>query len=101
MRRGRGRGRQGPPRCARERRVHEPGFVDSRQIRELEAAGMDVGAHTRTHANLPALPAAALRAEVQGSAQDLRRTLGHPVYWFAYPYGAFDARVEQAVRHAG
>lgn len=83
------------------RRVHEPGFLDTRQIRELDAAGMDVGAHTRTHANLPGLPPAALRAEVVGSAADLRAILGHPVYWFAYPYGAYDATVERAVRGAG
>jgi peptidoglycan/xylan/chitin deacetylase (PgdA/CDA1 family) len=82
-------------------RVHEPGFVDRRQIQALEAAGMDIGAHTRTHANLPALPDAALHSEVAGSAEDLRHTLGHPVYWFAYPYGASDARVERAVRSAG
>jgi peptidoglycan/xylan/chitin deacetylase (PgdA/CDA1 family) len=83
------------------RRVHESGFVNTRQIRALEAAGMDVGAHTRTHASLPALPASALRSEVEGSAADLRAILGHPVYWFAYPYGAFDSRVEQSVRGAG
>ena len=82
-------------------RVHEPGFLNTRQIRELEAAGMDIGAHTRTHPNLPALPAAPLRSEVDGSAADLRAILGHPVYWFAYPYGAFDARVVAAVRRAG
>jgi peptidoglycan/xylan/chitin deacetylase (PgdA/CDA1 family) len=83
------------------RRVHEAGFLDTRQIRALEAAGMDVGAHTRTHANLPALPPAALRSEVDGSAADLRAILGHPVYWFAYPYGAVDATVEREVRRAG
>jgi peptidoglycan/xylan/chitin deacetylase (PgdA/CDA1 family) len=83
------------------RRVHEAGFVDTRQIRALEAAGMDVGAHTRTHANLPALPPAALRSEVDGSQADLSAILGHPVYWFAYPYGAVSPTVERAVRRAG
>jgi peptidoglycan/xylan/chitin deacetylase (PgdA/CDA1 family) len=83
------------------RRVHEPGFVTARQIRELEAAGMDVGAHTRTHANLPALVAPALASEVAGSQADLRSILGHPVYWFAYPYGAFNPAVEREVRRAG
>jgi peptidoglycan/xylan/chitin deacetylase (PgdA/CDA1 family) len=82
-------------------RVHEPGFLSTRKIRELEAAGMDIGAHTRTHPNLPALPSAALRSEVDGSAADLRAILGHPVYWFAYPYGAFDTRFVRAVRRAG
>ena len=27
--------------------------------------------------------------------------LGHPVYFFAYPFGEFDDRVVQAVRAAG
>jgi peptidoglycan/xylan/chitin deacetylase (PgdA/CDA1 family) len=82
-------------------RTHEPGFLSPAQIRELDAAGMDVGAHTRTHASLPQLAPAGLDSEVAGSRRDLERILGHPVYWFAYPYGAFDARVVRAVRRAG
>jgi len=27
--------------------------------------------------------------------------LGHPVYWFAYPFGDFDAAAVTAVRRAG
>lgn len=82
-------------------RFHEPGFLRQSQVRELEAAGMDIGDHTRTHANLPALGPAALTAEVAGSRADLERVVGHPVYWFAYPYGAFDQHVVAAVRSAG
>ncbi|HEX8075610.1 MAG TPA: polysaccharide deacetylase family protein, partial [Thermoleophilaceae bacterium] len=82
-------------------RTHEAGFLSARQIRSLERAGMDVGAHTRTHPDLPSLAAEGLRAEVSGSARDLRRILGHPVYWFAYPAGAFDERTIGAVRRAG
>lgn len=82
-------------------RLHEQGFVNPDQVRQLEAAGMDVGAHTRTHANLPALPPAVRRSEIDGSAADLRRVLGHPVYWFAYPYGAFNPAVVDEVRRAG
>ncbi|TMM09157.1 MAG: polysaccharide deacetylase family protein [Actinobacteria bacterium] len=82
-------------------RTHEQGFLNPDQIRQLEAAGMDIGAHTRTHASLPALPPAELRSEVDGSASDLRRLLGHPVYWFAYPYGAFNDAVVREVRRAG
>src|SRR5438132_68074 len=82
-------------------RTHEQGFLNPDQIRQLEAAGMDIGAHTRTHVSLPALPPAALRSEVDGSAGDLRGILGHPVYWFAYPYGAFNDAVVREVRRAG
>ena len=82
-------------------RMHEAGFLRPSQIQMLERSGMDVGAHTRTHANLPALDPATLRSEVDGSRRDLERVLGHPVYWFAYPYGAFNARVVDQVRKAG
>ena len=83
------------------RRTHEPGFLTGAQIRKLEAAGMDIGAHTRTHPSLTALSPSALHDEVTGSQLDLRRLLGHPVYWFAYPYGVFNQAVEAAVKHAG
>jgi peptidoglycan/xylan/chitin deacetylase (PgdA/CDA1 family) len=82
-------------------RTHEAGFLSARQIRVLDRAGMDVGDHSATHANLPALPSQALEREVAGSRADLERIVGHPVYWFAYPFGAFDARVVAEVRRAG
>jgi peptidoglycan/xylan/chitin deacetylase (PgdA/CDA1 family) len=62
---------------------------------------MDIGAHTRTHASLPALPAATQRGEVDGSRRDLERILGHFVYFFAYPYGAYSPAVVREVRRAG
>jgi peptidoglycan/xylan/chitin deacetylase (PgdA/CDA1 family) len=62
---------------------------------------MDIGAHTRTHPSLTALSPTALHDEVSGSQEDLRRLLGHPVYWFAYPYGVFNFSVVAAVKHAG
>ena len=62
---------------------------------------MDIGAHTRTHVSLPALSGAALTSQVAGSRRDLERVLGHPVDYFAYPYGAVDANVIASVRRAG
>lgn len=82
-------------------RFQEPGFLNQGQVRELDAAGMDVGAHTRHHVPLTELGAAALESEVAGSRRDLESVLGHPVYWFAYPFGEYDATVVDAVRRAG
>ncbi len=82
-------------------RYHEQGFVNETQVRRLDATGMDVGAHTRTHVPLNAIPVAAMRAEVDGSRRDLQRVLGHFVYFFAYPYGAYDPAVVAEVRRAG
>lgn len=82
-------------------RMTEPGFLDASQIRELDRAGMDVGDHTAHHVDLRLLTPSQLQAETAGSRKTLEAVLGHPVYFFAYPFGVFNDRVVQAVHDAG
>jgi peptidoglycan/xylan/chitin deacetylase (PgdA/CDA1 family) len=82
-------------------RMTEPGFLNASQIRELDRAGMDVGDHTAHHVDLRLLTPSQLEAETAGSRKTLEGVLGHPVYFFAYPFGRFNDRVVQAVRDAG
>jgi peptidoglycan/xylan/chitin deacetylase (PgdA/CDA1 family) len=82
-------------------RMSEPGFLNAGQIRELDRAGMDVGDHTAHHVDLRLLTASELHSETSGSRQVLDHVLGHPVYFFAYPFGYFNDAVIQAVRTAG
>jgi peptidoglycan/xylan/chitin deacetylase (PgdA/CDA1 family) len=82
-------------------RTSEPGFVDANQIRELDRAGMDVGDHTAHHVDLRLLTPSELRSETTGSRQVLDHVLGHPVYFFAYPFGYYNDAVINAVRDAG
>jgi len=82
-------------------RLHEPGLLKASDVRLLDRAGMDVGAHTRHHVVLTDIPAADAQPEIRGSREDLQRILGHPVYWFAYPFGSVDEGVEAQVRKAG
>jgi peptidoglycan/xylan/chitin deacetylase (PgdA/CDA1 family) len=82
-------------------RFHEPGFLNPTEIRRLAAAGMDIGAHTRTHVPLTSLPLAQVRSQIFGSRDDLERVLGHPVQWFAYPFGSFDSNTEAQLAAAG
>ena len=82
-------------------RMTEPGFLDADQIRQLDAAGMDVGDHTAHHVDLRLLTASELRTETAGSRQVLEHLLGHPVYFFAYPFGAYNDTVVAAVKDAG
>jgi peptidoglycan/xylan/chitin deacetylase (PgdA/CDA1 family) len=83
------------------KRFHEQGFVDPAQVRKLDQAGMDIGAHTRHHVDLLQLSGSALDSEVGGSRRDLEKVLGHPVYSFAYPFGRFGPATLAAVRRAG
>jgi peptidoglycan/xylan/chitin deacetylase (PgdA/CDA1 family) len=82
-------------------RTTEPGFVTTAQIRELDHAGMDVGDHTAHHVDLRAITPSELEMETAGSRKVLERILGHPVYAFAYPFGAYNDAVIAAVRRAG
>jgi peptidoglycan/xylan/chitin deacetylase (PgdA/CDA1 family) len=80
--------------------VRKP-MMDAARLRAWHAAGMEVGAHTRTHPRLPAVDDARLRLEIAGSREDLEDLLGAEVVQFSYPYGDHDDRVAAAVRAAG
>ena len=82
-------------------RMTEPGFLTAGQIRQLDRAGMDVGDHTAHHVDLRAITPAELRMETAGSRRTLDAVLGHPVYYFAYPFGVYNDAVVQAVKAAG
>ncbi|MGN6814804.1 MAG: glycosyltransferase [Solirubrobacterales bacterium] len=71
------------------------------QARELRERGVGLGAHTRTHPELPAEDDEAVREQVGGSRRDLEQALGDEVATFAYPFGLFDERAVDAVDEAG
>jgi len=64
-------------------------------------AGWELSSHTIDHSDLTTLDAAALRREVAGSRQILRREYGVPVRDFCYPAGRYDETVIAAVEAAG
>jgi peptidoglycan/xylan/chitin deacetylase (PgdA/CDA1 family) len=77
------------------------GGITKAQVRRLIAAGWEIDAHTINHLDLTTLGAAALKHEVGGSRQALRRDFHVAVNNFAYPAGRFNAAAEAAVRAAG
>lgn len=70
-------------------------------IRELHAAGHEIGSHTRTHPRLDTADEHTLRAEVDGSRRELEDILGAAVTTFAYPYGRWSDAARAAVAKAG
>ncbi len=57
-------------------------------LREMAAAGVEIGAHTRSHANLGAdLTREELADEIVGSKRELETAIGRDVRYFAFPYG--------------
>jgi peptidoglycan/xylan/chitin deacetylase (PgdA/CDA1 family) len=64
-------------------------------------AGMDVGSHTQTHANLKELADDAAQQQIVQSKDELQQVLGAEVRHFCYPYGWFKPEHEEMVRAAG
>lgn len=61
------------------------------EVRELLSSGLfELGAHTFTHANLPALDESPRHREVVEIKQHLEKLFGVPVQTFAYPFGIYD-----------
>lgn len=61
------------------------------EIREMQAAGMDFGAHTLTHPDLTGLSSERVALEMSASKQRIENALGTAVTSFAYPFGRHDA----------
>jgi peptidoglycan/xylan/chitin deacetylase (PgdA/CDA1 family) len=70
-------------------------------VRELAAAGLEIGSHAATHLRLAGVGPEQLQAEVAQSRASLAELLGTEIRGFAYPYGSMDAAAREAVREAG
>jgi peptidoglycan/xylan/chitin deacetylase (PgdA/CDA1 family) len=78
-----------------------PRYMTAAQVVELDASGIEIGAHTVTHPDLTRLGAAGLQHEIFDSKATLEALLRHPVLDFCYPSGKLDGAVVQQVQAAG
>ncbi len=72
------------------RRVHQPSSkwpMTWEMLRELTAAGFEVGAHTADHVDLSQLAPDEATGQVLASKSELEARLGRPCTLFAWPYG--------------
>jgi peptidoglycan/xylan/chitin deacetylase (PgdA/CDA1 family) len=76
-------------------------MLDWDQVRELAAAGVEIGGHSHSHPQLDQLPDKALRTELIHCKEIVTDQLGTVPASFAYPYGYSSRRVRQAVRETG
>jgi peptidoglycan/xylan/chitin deacetylase (PgdA/CDA1 family) len=81
--------------------VPEWPLMSADQVRELAAAGMEIGSHTITHLRMAGADAGQLKAEVSESRTSLGELISAPIRGFAYPYGSMDKAAQHAVRDAG
>lgn len=76
-------------------------LLDWEQLSALAAAGVGIGAHTRTHPHLRETSQDQVCAEIAGSRSDLVQRLGVPVQVFAYPYGELNEHIQNAAEQSG
>ncbi len=82
----------------------DPEWMTWEQVRELDAAGFEIGAHTMTHVDLGVVGADEAWAEITGSRDRLREELGRAPELFSYPYGRVNQITEpnrELVKQAG
>ena len=72
-----------------------------RQIAELSASGIEIGAHTVSHPSLTTLDEGAAKREIEESKHSLEALTGVACEGFAYPYGHWNSAVRDLVEGAG
>jgi peptidoglycan/xylan/chitin deacetylase (PgdA/CDA1 family) len=71
------------------------------ELKEMAAAGWEIGSHTETHQNVTVMTDDQLHFEIVQSRKDLEQLLDVPVLTFAYPFGDTNRVVTDYVHFAG
>ena len=79
----------------------DPTYLTTDQIKEMAAAGWEIGSHTETHQDLTVMTDDQLHFEIIQSRKDLEQELGVPILTFAYPGGFTNSAVDDYVHFAG
>ena len=76
-------------------------LMSPEQLKQWVEAGMELGAHSRSHPFLTKCTDTELKSEIGGCKDDLERLIGTTVTQYCYPSGDVDGRVAMAVEDAG
>ena len=82
-------------------KIGQAEYMTEGQIKELAAAGNEIGSHTVTHPSLEKLSSGKLETELVDSKAALEKLTGRAVISLCYPAGKFSDVVEKAVEQAG
>lgn len=80
--------------------MQRPGYVSWDQLAEMHAAGIDVGSHSRDHADLAGRDVDFLVWQALGSRQMIESRLGFTPRLFCYPAGQYDDLAIQVIHSA-
>ncbi len=81
-------------------RLKSTDFVTAEQLKEMAAAGWEIGSHSHSHIDL-SKNHGSIETESAHSKAVLEDALGETISTYAYPFGAFDATVGNGVASSG
>lgn len=73
-------------------RIGLPGYLDGAMLREMRAAGMEIGSHGWGHVDWRRADAATMAREIGAANDRIAQELGAPVTAAAVPFGSYDRR---------
>ena len=76
-------------------------LLESKQLLDMQAAGMEIGSHSLSHCRLTEASSEQVKAELVQSRHYLSDLLNTSVTSFAYPYGLYNSSVLSATKSAG
>ncbi len=79
----------------------QPSYMRWEDAAQIQGAGMEIGGHSATHANLSVLGRAELEVEIKESTALIEQTLGLRPVSFCYPFGYHNTFVTTILREAG
>ena len=81
--------------------IDKPGYLSREEIKTLSDEGHTIACHTYDHPVLTKLKDDEWTKQIDESKKLLEQITGKPVYYFAYPYGAWNERVIQELKKRG
>lgn len=81
--------------------LDKPNYMSSAQVRELDRMGMSIGVHTWDHHRVTRYSADDWRLQLAEPTALLEQITGHPMRFFAYPYGLWNRDAVAHIERAG
>lgn len=77
------------------------GYASWDQLREMQAAGVDIGSQTHTHPHMHKIDLEKARQEIETSNARFVEELGFKPQLFAYPYGEYKIEIRDLIKESG